>query len=93
MAPVLEVLDVAGGAVCFVFRDEHAISAGFYPSVMTGGASSPRRIEIDGIERLVAARTRYLTLCVARNSGNSAYAAQMNGMKLFTAPMILGISG
>ena len=58
MTLVLEVLDVAGGAIRFVFRDQHAISAGFYPSVMAGAASKPWRIEIDGIKGFVATRTR-----------------------------------
>ncbi len=55
---VLDVLDVAGGAVRFVLRDEQAISASFYSSVMAGAASEPWRFEIDGIEGFVATRTR-----------------------------------
>jgi hypothetical protein len=58
MTLVPQVLDVAGGAVCLVFRDEHAISARLYPSVMAGAASKPWRVEIDGIERFVATGTR-----------------------------------
>ena len=55
MTLILDVLNVTGCAVWFVFGDYYAASPQLQTAVVTGAASGPWRLSIDRVESFVAA--------------------------------------
>jgi hypothetical protein len=90
---VFDVLDVTGGAVWFVFRNQHSIGSQLGFSVMATVAGRAGSFTVDWIETFMATGTRQLSLRVCRNAGNGANTLDVDRVKLFTAPLFFRLSG
>ena len=65
MAFILNMLYVTGGAVGFVFSNQHAIRDWLQAAVMTAAASDSRRLAVNGIEGIVTTRAGQLAFRVS----------------------------
>ena len=92
MAFVPDVLDMAGSAIRLTFSNQSKACSWINFAVMASAACGARRDTVDRIECLVTTRARQLSLRISGNTRHRTHSLHMHGMKLFAAPLLIGLS-